>query len=289
MNMAWVWVIALSEGCRQCWVYAISLSWVMSVHSIYEHGEWSIDKCQLKPYITQPILLWPTLATSKEIWQGLPSWKFNIGFLYVILATWILLYLHPSIMKIFCATSQWQKRVFRKKCRAVWQSGCSSNSSPFLQQFVMQLWHPNDRPTPESSTAESKWYGNSYIVWSVPNLLLCNSDSLGSFSIYTREFLLLPSFNNSKVRGSRSDGQLAFSHFAGSPAPAQCPLRMWPTFRRLMMVVAAFLCLHPLLSTAISACCLCMLQKIVAARQFCRKRDPLILTKNGYFVTRNEC
>ena len=40
--------------------------------------------------------------------------------------------------------------------------------------------------------------------------------------------------------------------------------------------------------------CFCWLfvyvaKKIVASRQFCRKRNPLILTKNGYFVTRNEC
>ena len=253
----------------------------LSIRFMNMEKDWSIDKCQLKPHITQPILLWPTLATWKEIWQGLPSWKFNIGFLWaynVILATSILLYLHPSIMKIFCATSQWQKRVFRKKCRAVWQSGCSSNSSPFLQQFVMQLWHPNDRPTPESSTAESKWYGNSYIVWSVPNLLLCNSDSLGSFSIYTREFLLLPSFNNSKVRGSRSDGQLAFSHFADPPRPPNTPRECDPLsvawWWSLQHFYASILSFPPLFLCVVCVCC----KKIVAALQFCRKRDPLILT-----------
>ena len=52
--------------------------------------------------------------------------------------------------------------------------------------------------------------------------------SLQFWCIYTPEFHLCPSFNNSQVRGPRSDGQLAFSHFAGSPAPApaQYPLRM---------------------------------------------------------------
>ena len=259
----------------------------LSIRFMNMEKDWSIDKCQLKPYITQPILLWPTLATSKEIWQGLPSWKFNIGFLWaynVILATSILLYLHPSIMKIFCATSQWQKRVFRKKCRAVWQSGCSPNSPPFLQQFVMQLWHPNDRPTPETSTAESKWYGNSYTVWSVPNLFLCSCGVL----IYTPEFHLCPSFNNSQVRGSRSDGQLAFSHFAGPPA--QYPLRMCDPLSvawwwSLQHFYASILPFPPLFLLVVCVCC----KKIVASRQFCRKRDPLILTKNGCLVTRNEC
>ena len=63
------------------------------------------------------------------------------------------------------------------------------------------------------------------------------------------------------VRGSPSGRQLAFSHFAGLPA-RPVPLANVTHFPPpLMMVVAAFLCLHPLLPTALSACCLCMLQK----------------------------